>query len=525
MKRKKVKKKNILLFSIIFIILFLSGILISYIIPKNSIKNNYGETVIIKKDSDIYDSNNKSIGSIKKGVIIELAKREEGKEYYKVKNGDFYINYKNVKKEKAKTFKNKYLVFNNNIKRKKMEFYQNDKLVLTLNKEISLPIEYMDDKYYYVSYLGSLFGIKKDKNDKLESVENTKEQENNYISVFNYEIGECDKCISFDKAKEEIKYLSDNKYKSLSLNEYKEYIKGNIRINGNYVLLTTNNLTNDIKRLNKEFNLKIVVDDKSIKFKDTNEPSNRSSSNRYIVTNSITIEIFKDMLKGIPIYEKTTNRVAVLNYHFFYDPDQGEECNEVICLKVSRFKEQLNYLRDNGFKTLTMNEFYRWMYGEIELPEKSVLITVDDGAKGTGKHNGNKLIPLLEEYDMHATLFLIAGWWDIENYRSKNLDIQSHTYDMHNYGSCGKGQLICASYDEAKADLQKSIDVIKDNTAFCYPFYNYSDTAIKAVKDVGFKLAFASGNVKATRNSDKYKVPRYSILSDTSLEEFKKKVN
>ena len=126
---------------------------------------------------------------------------------------------------------------------------------------------------------------------------------------------------------------------------------------------------------------------------------------------------------------------------------------------------------------------------------------------------------------MHATLFLIAGWWDIENYRSNNLDIQSHTYDMHNYGTCGKGQLICASYEEAKADLQKSIDVIKDNTAFCYPFYNYSDTAIKAVKDVGFKLAFESGNVKATRKNDKYKVPRYSILSDTTLEEFKSKVN
>lgn len=525
MKRKKIKKKSILIISIIILIFFSCGVLTTYIIMKNNIKNNYGETVIVKKDSEIYDSKKKSIGNIKKGVVIKLAKRKKEEEYYKVDSGDFYIFYKNVEKDKSKTFQNKYLVFNNNIKRKKIEFYQNETKVLTLNKEISLPIQYMDDKYYYVSYLGSLFGVKKDKNDKLESVENTKEQENSYISVFNYEIGDCDSCISLDKAKEEIKYLSDNNYHSLTLNEYKEYTKGNIRISGNYVLLTTSNESDDIKNLNKEFNLKIVLDDKSIKFKDNNEPSNKNSLNRYIITNKINMDIFKSMLEGKPYYQKTTNKVAVLNYHFFYNPDKKEECNEIICLKESKFREQLDYLRDNGFKTLTINEFYRWMYGEIELPEKSVLLTIDDGAKGTGKHNGNILIPTLEEYDMHATLFLIAGWWDIENYRSNNLDIQSHTFDMHNYGSCGKGQLICASYDEAKADLQKSIDVIKDNTAFCYPFYQYSDTAIKAIKDVGFKLAFESGNVKATRNSDKYRVPRYSILSDTSLEDFKRKVN
>ena len=158
------------------------------------------------------------------------------------------------------------------------------------------------------------------------------------------------------------------------------------------------------------------------------------------------------MLEGKPYYEKTTNKVAVLNYHFFYG--EGEDCNESICLDINIFKEHLSYLKENGFKTLTMEEFTKWMYKEIELPEKSVLITVDDGAKGTGKHNGNKLIPALEEYQMHATLFLISGWWDVENYRSKYLDIQSHTYDMHQYGPCKRGQLNCATYEEALKDLK-----------------------------------------------------------------------
>ena len=226
-----------------------------------------------------------------------------------------------------------------------------------------------------------------------------------------------------------------------------------------------------------------------------------------------------------PVKQKKEVSVPVLNYHFFYDPTLGEECNEGICLTTQKFREHLDYLKNNNFKTLTMDEFTKWIYGEIDIPEKSVLITIDDGAKGTGKHNGHKLIPLLEEYKMHATLFLIAGWWDIENYHSPYLEIQSHTYDMHQYGNCKKGQLVCANYEEAKTDLQKSLDIIKDNTSFCYPFYSYDDEAIQAIKDLGFKVAFAGGNRNATRKSNKYIIPRYPIHSDITLARFKQIVD
>ncbi len=215
--------------------------------------------------------------------------------------------------------------------------------------------------------------------------------------------------------------------------------------------------------------------------------------------------------------------VAVLNYHFFYGP--GEDCSESICLDIAIFKQHLAYLKENGFKTLTMEEFRKWMYGEIEVPQKSVLITIDDGAKGTGKHNGNKLIPALEEYQMHATLFLITGWWAIDNYQSEYLDIQSHTHDMHQYGSCGRGQINCATYEEALADLRQSLAVVKNNDSFCFPFYYYSDTSLQAVKDAGFKLSFVGGNRKAKRSDNKYLVPRYPIHSNITMDRFINIVN
>lgn len=222
-------------------------------------------------------------------------------------------------------------------------------------------------------------------------------------------------------------------------------------------------------------------------------------------------------------------KIAVLNYHFFYDSRLGESCNESICEDMKDFEAQLNYLKENNYKTLTMKEFKAWMYNEMELPEKSVLITIDDGAMGTGKHNGNKLIPILEKYDMHATLFLITGWWDIGNYSSPNLEVESHTNDMHLEGRCTGitrgAQMLCSSYDDVVSDLNKSIEITNSKTAFCFPFYVSDSKTIQAVKDVGFSLAFVGGNRKASRSDNKYQIPRYPIHKSTSLNQFINMVN
>ena len=218
-------------------------------------------------------------------------------------------------------------------------------------------------------------------------------------------------------------------------------------------------------------------------------------------------------------------KVAVLNYHFFY-ASSSEGCDESICLNITKFKEQLKWLKDNGYKTLTMKEFVSWMYGSGSVPQKSVLITIDDGACGTGKHNGNHLIPALEEYQSHATLFLITGWWNINNYRSSYLDIQSHTNNLHTQEKCGsyRSKVNCVGYDALLEDLNKSISITNSKEAFCFPFYESSNESIRAVKDAGFKVAFVGGNRKASRNDNKYKIPRYVIYKGTTLEQFKNMV-
>ena len=111
---------------------------------------------------------------------------------------------------------------------------------------------------------------------------------------------------------------------------------------------------------------------------DTNTPGNYtityrvtdSSNNESTVTR--TVEVTKKKVVYKP-------GIAVLNYHFFYS--NGENCGQGICLNTSKFEEQLKYLKENNYKTLTMQEFVDWIYGRIELPQKSVLLTIDEDRK------------------------------------------------------------------------------------------------------------------------------------------------
>lgn len=488
------------------------------------VKKYYNQYVITTKKTNLYDKNKKKIGTISKDFPLELKKINTDNiksKYLQIKDTPYYISFLDLKKSKKKKESRdniNYLVFNQNIKTSRnISLYQNKKKILTLSN-INLPIEYKDKNNYYVSLFNQIFSIPKSRKIKVIDAENTKDKASDSIQVLSYkDINDnCSgyDCINTSTLEDHINKLKENGYYMISNEEYEKFTDGNIRLREKAIAL-------DIKNMN-DFIKKAGEDTKTV-MSTINNSNNSTNVKTHEIKSYTTIDNLLKMANGEDVVENppviNNQAIAVLNYHFFYDAN-GEACNESICLDVAKFREHLDYLKNNSYKTVTMNEFKRWMYGEIELPEKSVLLTIDDGAMGTGKHNGNKLIPILEEYKMHATLFLIAGWWDIENYRSPYLDIQSHTYDMHQYGSCGKGQINCATLDEAKTDLKKSLDIIKNDDSFCFPFYAYSDTSLQAVKDVGFKMAFVGGNRKATRNSNKFLIPRYPILDSITLQQF-----
>lgn len=240
-------------------------------------------------------------------------------------------------------------------------------------------------------------------------------------------------------------------------------------------------------------------------------------------------EDVKEVINQENTEKKHTNAISVLNYHYVVSDsnENGEktECQQSICITDTMFDSHINYLKENRFYTTSMRDLELYIDGKIQLPEKSVTLTFDDGWYVA------RTIQILTKYQMSGTLFLIGSLASPSDYRSPYLEVHSHTWDMHKIGDCpsniGRGGILCLDENTILEDLKKSRESLNNTTYFCYPFYDYNTRAIELLKKAGFTMAFA-GELKDSKvrvGQDKYKIPRYVIVNTTSMDTFKKYVN
>ena len=228
---------------------------------------------------------------------------------------------------------------------------------------------------------------------------------------------------------------------------------------------------------------------------------------------SIKKEDIKEIIKKTNTTKKNQNEITTLAYHQV--GDDGEICEDAyVCITKENFDKEMKYLKDNNYFTLTMEELYQYLNGNLQI-DKGIVLTFDDGFKT------KSMIEILEKYDLMGTIFVITKYFDtMDEFQSKNLLVQSHTNNMHrNYVCSGGNQggaMLCASEKDIKDDLEISIKKIgNDLWAMAYPFYDYNEKAIRMVQEAGFKMSFIGrGNAmgKATPlKTNLYKIPRMTV--------------
>lgn len=130
--------------------------------------------------------------------------------------------------------------------------------------------------------------------------------------------------------------------------------------------------------------------------------------------------------------------VPVLAYHRVVESSDGAN------VTAENFKDQMFALKEAGYRTVKLSDLEAFLRGDKYLPEKSIVLTFDDGAKDSFY----PVDPILKALDFDAVNFVIGKHSvkdDLENrdgyylnrdelkamLRSGRWEIGSHSWDCH----------------------------------------------------------------------------------------------
>ena len=132
----------------------------------------------------------------------------------------------------------------------------------------------------------------------------------------------------------------------------------------------------------------------------------------------------------------TSEYIPILMYHTVTETVSAEESNS--CVETELFDAQMKALIDNGYTPIHFKILYDYVNGVSGLPEKPILITMDDGYL----NNYTNAYPIYKKYNVPATLFVSPYFMEEENTErhfgwkaakemedSGLIDIQSHGYN------------------------------------------------------------------------------------------------
>ncbi|MEK5039843.1 polysaccharide deacetylase family protein [Sporosarcina sp. FSL K6-3457] len=245
-----------------------------------------------------------------------------------------------------------------------------------------------------------------------------------------------------------------------------------------------------------------------------------------IIMGGKTGYIHKDQLKieaGIP----------VLMYH---DILRNKTDNNTSTLEIEKFKEQMDYLKKNGWTTITPKQLENWVTKKSTLPKKSVLITFDDGYQSTI----DLAYPILKAHGFQATSFLITSRINRPNTVSElgmiqTQDVysyQNHTHEFHMYNSYTNMSLlqqeseaaIFNDLEQANSSIEEILGHDHRVTALAYPYGKRSPQAIRALKSAGMTSGYTIDEGNVFQGDSLFELKRQRIHSSMTLIDFADKL-
>jgi len=190
---------------------------------------------------------------------------------------------------------------------------------------------------------------------------------------------------------------------------------------------------------------------------------------------------------------------------------------------VKQFTEEMEWLHRENYHSLSLEEFYQALANKTPIPEKSILLTFDDGYSD----NYSSAWPILHQFGLSATFFIVTNsvgpgmmsWDQINDLARQGNSIGSHTVHHLDLSMLSNKQQE-NELGNSKQEIVNHLDISVQ--ALCFPSGRYNKTTLELMSKQGYKLGFTTHPGKVHLGDELLTLKRMRISGGMALASFQK---
>ncbi len=238
-----------------------------------------------------------------------------------------------------------------------------------------------------------------------------------------------------------------------------------------------------------------------------------------------TLLVFTLILITIPVFAGE-GYLTVVMYHRF-------DAASPISISFDKFKQQIGYLQDNGYQFLSLKQVEDHLENGKSFPEKSVLLTVDDGYRSTYTH----AFPYLQKQKIPWVLYVYTdaidggygsflSWDQIKEMAEAGVAIENHTASHPRFTKVKDKNDTWIEKEILAPHRRLREKTGRESITLALPYGAYDMETLKILRektDYSFIMTTDPGVVSAAEKP--FLLARMGLAGSTSMEKFKNKVN